>query len=357
MSTSTDVLNPQLYGALVRVFGHVRIKRPGESMVAQVNRDGPATAPQFHIREWGEAYEVRCPFCDDNSTSLSVNHRYGQVDGLGRRMTYVVKCFAGDCLKPPANRKRFAAMLSVDEDRLEKAPLYAGKDPAHARRAIALPGKLTPLDQLYEGHAACRQMARLGLDADRVGRFYDVGFCERASVEFARNRIIVPIRVRGRLRGWQALHVEDRDPMKFRHVPVPRFFTAPGMAAGELVYNLDMARNYPTGVIVTTPVEVWRFGSMALTPVGEHWTEEHGRAIATVFRRRSLVLLADAATPRQAPAERLIHHLRSAMGAEFRVVTLPVTARRDPLDRATLRRLVAEEAANQGLEVDYKKLD
>ena len=162
----------------------------------------------------------------------------------------------------------------------------------------------------------------------------------------------------GKRRGWQSRFVGELDwkgPKK-RELP-PKYFTAPGMPRSELLYNLDRAKNYSTGVIVEGVTDVWSFGPMAVGLFGKNLTTEQYRKFLATFRKRTAVLLLD---PEEFDSEgtgELVRMLRKAMPKSFAAVKLPMGTDPGSLDRSFLRGYVAEQAADQGVTVSYRKVD
>ena len=352
MSMVGEVLNPYLFRRLQSVFHRVKVSHPGESMVARIV-DG-LDGLRYHIRHWGEMYHIACPFCDDQY-SLAVSHRYGQIDGLGRRMTYAAFCRRRECHSRPGNRARLYEMISGYGGALEEARIRPGREVSDERKAAALPEPMTRLDRLPDDHPARRYLVRRGLDPDRVGRVYKVGYCGQVGESLARNKIIIPVAECGDYKGWQALAIAPDDIRSAADAAPVKLYTAPGMRASAAVYNIDRARAYQTGIIVPTPIDVWRFGSMAVSPLGEVWSERQCRTIAAEFPDRCVVLLADAARLERPSTRRVIQFLSRRMSGRFAVVELADPRRRKAYDRGFLRDLVVEEAASQRVRVRFTK--
>src|SRR5262249_38186697 len=136
--------------------------------------------------------------------------------------------------------------------------------PTPGSAEVKEPGTVTRIDHLPKGHRARRFFGRVGLNADRIGKVYDVGYCRESKLSIARGRLIIPVRQDGQLKGWQALRIDTPEEDE----PTPRYFTSPGMHRSQLLYNLDRAKEYETGVIVAEPLDVWVFGPMAVSPFG-----------------------------------------------------------------------------------------
>jgi hypothetical protein len=346
------VLNPDLFCALRYRFGHVKVSHLGVPMLANVVNtitDGP----KFIIVEWGEMYRVNCPFCGDTGFSLAVSYRFGTRDGAGRRMTYAAFCNRGKCLARYENRTELYEMLSTTAGALEEARIRPGLVPSNV--PVPLPRWSTPLDRLPEHHHARRYLERLGLDPDLVGRDFNVAYSDYAEEPCACNRLIIPVSSRCAIQGWQALAIEGDVRAEAEVVPTPKFWVAPRMSATEHVYNLGLAGEYHTGVVVSTPIDVWRFGPMAVSPLGDVWSEFQCRLIAMAFLGRSVVLLADAAKLERRDTQAMIDGLAKRMAGSFAVATLPENQQGKAFDQRLVRALVVAAAAKEGVHVLLEK--
>lgn len=356
MSANTDsVLNPTLYRRLVRRFGDVKVRYPGEARV--VRQDPFSDEPRLVAQNWGESYYVCCPFCGDRHHQLSISYMYAQRDEeTGRQLLHLAYCHAAKCMSRYKNRVALAEMLSANDGLLEEARLRQGKVVSDAERVVELPSPLTRLDKLPKKHPARRYLRQRGFNPDKVGKFYDVHYCNGGDDPLARDRIIIPVYRSGRLRGWQSLALEPGEGDRGDDGQTPTFLSALGMKTSDLWYNLDRARDYATGVIVRWPTDVWAFGLMALCPVGNSVTEMHQRVIRAVFRARAVVLF----MAKEELAERGVRQLRSALerGVPDRVAVVERPGDRPPgaEARRLLRGCVLKQAKSQKVRVAYDKV-
>ena len=75
MSTSTsydDVLCPELYFKLKKLFGQVHVNNRGVGMVMRPSSNGERPTSIVN----GEYYRVCCPFCKETRHRLYINHRW-----------------------------------------------------------------------------------------------------------------------------------------------------------------------------------------------------------------------------------------------------------------------------------------
>jgi hypothetical protein len=235
-----------------------------------------------------------------------------------------------------------------------EARIRPGTERAPSTEPIELPPSYRRLDDLRDSHPARRFLVRRGLDPERLARLYNLGYCgESASLLVSRNRIIIPILQRGKLQGWQALSFDEGQGCGSGQ---PKYLSAPGMAAAELVYNLDRARDYSMGVIVPEPFDVWRFGPMAMSMFGI-CSERQRRNLTSAFRNRTLALVTLKSEITATMAKRLAQQFRERMYDRFIVVRVPDHRIWRSAGRAELRTIVAKAAAEEGIEVRYRKIE
>jgi hypothetical protein len=349
-------LNPMLYRQLTRVFGHVRISNEGEAMTAHYVKDVKGN-DVLSITQTGEYYNVCCPRCNDTRFRLQVNHRWGKRDDLGRRNLWLAICHNENCFNTQEKREDLLYDLTEIDGVLEGAKIKPGIVVTEARDASP-PGPVSLLHELPPSHPANRYLAGRFFDPERLGRFYGVGVCEQSHYWLARNRIYVPVFKKGLLKGWQVRYVGELD-WKAKEAP-PKWWTDPSMKKRLLLYNLDEARKYRTGVIVEGAGDVWGFGPMATATFGSNMSLWQRREFAATFRDGSAVLLYDPDLLKNERTRRsyqkLVDILKNKFRHGFAPVTLPAGTDPGSLDRGFLRAYVTQESKAQGVKVwwDYK---
>ncbi len=261
------------------------------------------------------------------------------------------------CLSDPANVADFWRRVSGNADAATDFPLQKGIHVDEAERVATMPGPCVPLHKLDPDHHARAYLEERGFDPDRVGRVYGASFCLDSHYYLAARRIIVPIKDRGELRGWQARYVGERDwKAGDDGLVLPKYFSMPGMPRRLLLYNLDRARQYPTGVIVEGVTDVWKFGPMAVASLGATMSGVQIEKFFAAFRRRgTAVLLYDPEAMETPGARKVIDALEMSMSQRYVAVKLPAGTDPGELDREFLRDYVAEEAERQKVKVSWKK--
>jgi hypothetical protein len=341
------VLNPVLYRLLARRIGEVRVTHRGEARVVRAVSDWEPGEPRVRVLQHGEQYTVNCLVCGDRRQQLSINHMYGQSDGSDGRLLNLAYCHASNCMARGGNRDALAARLGTD-DQLEFARIRPW-----GRRTGTSGSEETPtairLDQLPQRHRARTYLSGRGLDPDKVGRFYGASY-----IEEGRSRIIVPVNARDTRWGWWTMTVPESatdHPAGTTGESVPAT-TATGH---QPPYNLDLARQYMTGVIVTTPPHVWAVGPMGIYQPSALVPEHTFREAAAAFARHTLVVLVATEDRGRVGIRKMTDYFSRRMPGRFAVAELTAAALAAKLDRKSLRNEVRRQAQAQGVEVEFTR--
>lgn len=368
------VLNPALYGAMVRVFKAVKVQCPGEAMLdgrgEPINDTHPAVPMRDPVTEdlklvighAGEYYLTSCPFCSDTRFRLYVSHMFGKRDAFGRRMSFLAVCYNETaCMTKPENRHALLEMLSCLPHAIEESRIKPGKIVDESEREILLPGPVQRLDALPLTHKACDYL--LGrprpFDPHLLGRCYGVSYCASSHYTFAKDRIIVPIYSGGRLKGWQARYIGElawKDKSKSKQLP-PKYFSCPGMRRSRVIYNFDAMTKYASGILVEGPADVWSIGPMAGAIFGNTLSHYQRKQFVAHFRKRSGALVLDPEEFERPTTQREAKRLRHLMSGNLACVKLPEGTDPGALDREFLRDYIYHEAKEQGVTISWSRLD
>jgi hypothetical protein len=353
-------LNPTLYALLKKRFGEVKIGNPGAGMAVAEVHDRLRGVTRRRVTSKGEYYAVCCPYCNDTRFRLNIGHCWGRQDPeTGWRWMSLAVCWNDTrCLDNPRLRDDLLEDITELDGQLDRAPVRKA-DPAPERPdVIDWPGDVVRLNELDPDHPARRYMEKdRGFDVDILSRVYHVSWCVESKNYHARERIIIPVYQWGKLRHWQARYPGElpwHDKALKRSLPL-KYGGPTGGNPSHLLYNLDQASRYETVIICEGVTDVWRVGPMAVSVFGNSVKRLQQKALVTAFGERSVILLLDPDKAGDAGA-------RSAedLAAEFpqnRFCRVRLPEGRDPasFDRPTLRRLVTELAAAQGVDVSYSK--
>ena len=250
-------------------------------------------------------------------------------------------------LRSEGEIERLGERLRAD-DALHKAPMQPDDVEPDDEPVIERPIPSTRLDFLPKGHTARQHLRERGFDPDRLGGYYQVSFSENGDDPLACRRIIIPIQLNGRLRGWEAMSLEHA-------VENGMYLPALGMNRSRLLYNCDKARQYRTTVIVKEPTDVWSFGPMAVSLLGDRVTEFQRRLLVAMIRLRTAVLLLPKAKIRRSDIRELETALRHALPGRFAIVEAPYDLPKGTEGRKLLRAHVIKESKAQEVQVSYAK--
>jgi hypothetical protein len=378
------VLNPVLYGSLCRHFGadRVRVVYPGVAMVSRVvsNGAGDGRRPRFkrQVDVWGEAYEVCCPFCRDEEQSLRVNHMFGVDDPeTGGNNIWAAQCFNRGCLTDYENRKELYYLVYGERggDNIRIRP--GRKSQPSKMQEVEPPGPLVPLHELAErqpDNYALTYLRDRHYDPVLVGQKYDVSYCPESHLMWAQDRICASIHVKKKkgdeerqvLVGWQCRHIgDDIQGRSFEEMDVPKYFTCPGMSFRAAAYNMELALQHPTVVVVEGMMDVWRLGPQAMALWGRTMHPDLARRVARTMKDRwgrdaAVVVMLD--PKRDAYSRRTGEHPIAKLTSQFismHIATFPVWLPEgsDPasFSRQELRAMIREEAEKDHVHVTFAR--
>jgi hypothetical protein len=345
----TSPLRPSLYYCLEHRLGPVIIANEGEELVGCARTDPYSDRPRLEVSMPGEYYRVCCPFCNDTRHRLWINHRWGlYVPEFKSDNLFLAHCFNEDCLAQPGRAQQLRNVVFDNFVRGRAPdPVRRGRRPAVApRREVKAPGPLVcSLDNLSPDHPAVLYLRGRGYDTDWLGRTLRVGVCLGAYPEFrmAKDRIIIPTYHGGAYAGWQARYVGEPPDKR-----VPKYFTMAGMKVSQLLYNYDVARQSPFGVVCEGPMDVWAFGPEAVALFGNKVSAAQAQLIGSAWREGTVIILLDGDAP--GPALQA-HDALAGLVRRRAVVSLPADKDPGDLPRQELRQFVFAEALRQGADL------
>ncbi len=324
------VLNPQLFTALQRRYGHVRVANQGEPGRLTRTLDRSGAKPRWLAKaEGGEHYNVNCQHCGDTRGRLSFDYRWGTEDERAGRLLHLVHCFNEGCHRDPCYRDALEMNLLLADgfSRADRPiiPLQPAPTTPAVQRAIELPTGCVPVDQLPAGHPASEYLVRRGFGLEEISVLFGVCYCERneSVAPYFRGRLVIPIRgvpaapgERPPLLGWQArsLHPSDR---------APKYLTAKGFPRSRALYNADRVRSDGPVVICEGPTDAWRLRNDAVATLGKTISSEQQRLLTTRYRGRPLVIAFDSDAVEEAQRARdALLRLRRQLGDPAPVVAL-----------------------------------
>lgn len=361
------MLNNRLYKLLVRRFGegNVRVARKGQKLKGKYNNywdeEGHRRTKLKRLAS-GEEYFVKCPFCRDYKTRLSVSYLFGQKDDrTGSRNIWATNCYNENCLADFNNRISFYEQVFKG---VELDDTSEDLDEGEVEEKIpTLPGVLWRLDKLEErmpNHEAVLYAYERMLSPSYLGARFGVGYCPDPSRVCAENRWIVPVHYEGQFRGWTGRYIGEPESKR-----TPKWYHDPALPKGDLLYNFDVAHKLQTKIVVEGAGDVWGIGDPGLGLLGNKITDVQMQLLKACCREDDvLVLLLD---PKQNEKERLKgtpHHMEFAFSKikedrhlADRSIRVYLSMDLDPgdADRTYMYRLITQVAAQAGLSVSLPK--
>jgi len=289
-------LNPTLYRLLCERFGQVRIAKQG--MAAVANRRRPAIPNRADKRDarlrfltTGEEYRLCCPFCSDTRFRLWINHNWGVPSDDGDNW-WMVHCYNEECQSDVGNIAQLKELVYGRRNRNARASMRInpGERTSLEPKEVEPPGAVILLDRLEEAHPAWQYVVQRGFDPVQLAMEYGVGYCAESHIPVVSGRIVVPIRMHGKLVGWQARYVGELDWRQ----GVPKYYGCPGMVKSALLYNLDVAKRSQFVVVAEGVTDVWKIGRHGVALFGKTLSVSQMQRLIAVWGRGALILLLDA---------------------------------------------------------------
>jgi hypothetical protein len=351
-SVRSGVLNPQLYERLRDLFQQVWVTAEGEPFFAKPGYDPLTGRYRLQVEHSGEYYKVKCPYCNDWRPRLFINHMFAQPEPYTRSgglLLNLVYCFNEKCFRTYDRRRDLADRLfgfrNVAERRLELVQRVVedmdDREPIIPRP----PGICCELSCLPENHVAVRYLMERRYTPEMI-RQYQIGYVLEADREYPRaaNRIYFPIWQNEKYAGWQTRHVGD---VNWKATGIPKYYSLPGMKKSRLLYNYDVARNYPCVVVTEGPTSAHRVGGPAVAMFGKDLSRFQAQLLVQTWVDKPIFLLLDPdARGEQGIA---MMHLRGQRSAPVIGIDLPDG--RDPGDYTTaaLWRIIRAQAGSAGV--------
>lgn len=278
----SDPLNNYLYRQLVQIFKYVEIASPGESLQGAYGIDVRGRK-RFIETVPGEYYRVNCPFCvnktkrADTRQRLWIHHRWGTGPGNSvdvpagyeyDEMWWAAVCYNEQCLQDSNNvhALRKDVFKSLGRERRRHIQIDNGNLAEVSLGVAENPGKCIRLDELAPDHKAVQYVTFRGFDAELLGKEYGVAYCYESPprIPLAFDRLIVPIYMRGTQVSWQGRHIGEMDWRQ-----TPKYYFAPNTNKRLMLYNYDVAKQYPFVIVCEGVTDCWAVGEPAVALFGK----------------------------------------------------------------------------------------
>jgi hypothetical protein len=211
---------------------------------------------------------------------LHIDCRWGVYEpATGKTNTHLVKCFNEDCVCPRQDdpisyrqhhENREELLLNVYHGLssiAQLSPPTALKEPDAPCR---WPGKVIRLDKLFRkrpNHPAVRYMEKRGFDPIQLGEEYGFVFCDTVEEQrcaMALGTILIPIWKDGELYSWISRYIGDEvNGVPISKSKIKKYYNCPGRSLSPIGYNLDIALQYSTVVIVEGVLDCIKTGPFA----------------------------------------------------------------------------------------------
>ncbi len=362
-----SVRNPTLYSLLRARFGKVIVSNEGEPPQWGTPRYSHARRRNESVlHHEGEYYRIACPYCNDTTQRLFVNHMWPANDPVsGAPMGHLAHCFHEDCLKEHYAdfvERVFGMMSAAEREKVRQLHTVAAVEAdveLEPLGPVPLPGLVVPLTSLQDDHRAVRYLRDRGFDVDGLVDSWDVGWCVRSSGMHSgiAQRIFVPISFRGEMVGWQGRWPAD----DWKKQGAQKYYNLAGFRKSLVLYNHDAALAFPYVIVQEGVTDVWATGDGSVSTLGKT-PSPHQRELLRQWAKKTdpgglLVLMYDpeAWTTEQKNREAaaikhatLLAELRDTF--DDRVVEIELPPGRDPgsFDRDTLRKLVKSQVKAAG---------
>lgn len=278
-----DVLCPELYYKLKKVFKSVLVANRGVEMVTRTDGSGRETPIVS-----GEHYRVCCPWCNDTRHRLYINHRWFEN-------RFMANCFNETaCTKGEAGKSRLDQLHvwlfgTTEKLSLPVRRVKADEAKSLVQREFRTPDACVSLSVLQKDHEAITYLQSRGYKPDILEKYLGIGWITEQGLPSLRERIYIPIYQDGKLMGFQA-RVIKADPSREKQ----KYINPVGMRKSTLLYNLDNAVNQNLLIICEGPADVWSVGPCGVAIFGSDCSHTQLSTIGKYFNGKPIVVALDA---------------------------------------------------------------
>lgn len=354
-----DLLNRPLFVTMCgqrNKFGMIGIVRRGEPLCGSYTKDPRNDRTELVITSRGETYTGNCPFCNDTRGRLWVSHIFGTVDAeLSYRHSETWKCYNNECQGSVEHRQKLEDMILFPTRVAPSVRSPIVKSGPKGLEPCVFPGDTVPVAFLEPDHPAAAYLDGRNFDRDELSRIWGVMLASRVPTGIrgsaAQGRIIIPVRVCGRMVGWQARYAGDADWKKMGIVKYLTYF--PKSLAVYGIDEVDADGRYPYIAAMEGATDVWRHGPGAVCPFGKTFSPTQIKIVAERLDGRPLVLVPDQddreSSPNFVKTAKAVNASQKVNGwplSPIGLVDLPEGKDPGSIDRNLLRELCAHAATH-----------
>ena len=312
-----NVLCPDLYLRLQRVFGKVHINNPGVPLVLRPSAHGERPTSIVN----GEYYRVCCPWCKEDRFRLYIHHRWFEYRHMAVCFNETA-CTSGSKGKYLLDQLHLWLFHTTNKISLPvKNKIITAEELAELTE-IRPPENCSPLSALPADHEALQYLISRGYDPLLLDKFLGLGWINELAIPTFRDRLYIPIYQGGKLMGYQARIVRE-DPLRRKQ----KYMNPMNMKKSRLLYNLDNAKSQNLVVICEGPADVWSVGPCGVAIFGSDCSAGQLSLIGEHFNGKPIVIALDGDAALK--AELLISKIQQA-APRSTVIKLPMELDEDP---------------------------
>lgn len=316
-ATRDEVLCPELYFRLKKVFGKVYVSNRGIALITKPSQDGRNITVTN-----GENYRICCPWCGDTRFRLYIHHRWFENKNMAN-------CFNETaCTRGEAGRSRLDQLYIWLFGSSEKVylPVKESKmtdEDIKALTEFRIPEGCVTLSSLPDNHEAVNYVRSRGYNPLSLEKYLGIGWITDQAIPNLRNRLFIPVYQDGKLNGFQARVINNDDPSRSRN----KYINPIGMRKSTLLYNLNNAVNQNIVVICEGPADVWSVGPSGVAIFGSDCSHHQLSLIAKHFNGKIIAVALDADASLK--ADQLVTKLQHVSPRSF-VTKIEMTGDEDP---------------------------
>lgn len=240
----------------------------------------------------GVEYRVKCPFCTtkDRNYKLYIN--------IDKGVYHCFRCEATGGI---------AEIVAIPEGTTKATEPPVDLKPTE----IVSPGKVKSLTELDADNDAIKYIISRyrKWDIKELNDTFSIRYCYEGRT-FAgglfntTNTLIIPVIMDSKIKGWQSrllynpdtLSIEQCEQYKYikdsdgEFIRPPKYFTAPGLRKGDVLFNFDQAKKNSTVVITEGVFDAMSVGSSAVAIFGKSISDNQLRLIKSYWTTAIIML-------------------------------------------------------------------
>lgn len=259
---------------------------------------------------------VSCPFCDDDSNHLGIN--------LGGKSVSCFKCgTTGTIIKYLSEEiGSYSKAMSILGDSVPREMKIFSEKEQERAISVSLPAEATRKINKY--HAQYLNSRKYSWKY--LTKKYDLHFT--GPVGDWKNRIIVPIKNRGKLVTFTSVSIEEDSNLRYRHLPDEKSI----ISIKHSLYGLEHARRNPICCLVEGLFDKYRIGDGCLCSFGTNITAEQ-KHLLTRFTK--VLICFDGDLAGRVAAEKIANDISVFIDVE--ILYIPEGSDPDKLEKDDIR--------------------